>query len=199
MKRLLVILWLCVLSGIVISVFWYNEWMYNLPTPVPANYKPVPNGTPIASFAVNAKQEEKPTFLHFFNPDCPCSRFNMEHVRALTNEYRQRVNFIVVILSAKKYSSAQIQNRFGIDVPVISDSAIAASCGVYSTPQAAILTTDRKLYYRGNYNRSRYCTDKKTNYAQNALDQLLAENINPGYDPLATTAYGCALPSCTKE
>jgi hypothetical protein len=123
----------------------------------------------------------------------------MEHVRSLTNTYKDRVDFVLVVLSSKKYTEAEIKKRFNLDLPVISDSSVAASCGVYSTPQAAILTTDRKLYYRGNYNRSRYCTDKKTNYAQNALEHLLARNFQQTFDPMATTAYGCALPSCTKE
>jgi hypothetical protein len=52
------------------------------------------------------------------------------------------------------------------------------------------------LYYRGNYNKSRYCTDKKTEYARMALDALLNNNANIGFDQLAIKAYGCQLPKC---
>ncbi|MBS1565196.1 MAG: AhpC/TSA family protein, partial [Bacteroidetes bacterium] len=61
-----------------------------------------------------------------------------------------------------------------------------------------ILDEDRRLYYRGNYYRSRYCTDKKSNFAQLALDSLLGHRQNPVFDRLALKAYGCQLPSCSQ-
>jgi hypothetical protein len=101
-------------------------------------------------------------------------------------------------MSNKEYTDKEIQNKFDINLPVLFDTAIASSCGVYSTPQAVIIDTDHKLYYRGNYNRSRYCTEKKTEYARMALDSLLHHNPNVIFDQFALKAYGCELPKCTK-
>jgi hypothetical protein len=97
-----------------------------------------------------------------------------------------------------EYTAREIQDKFGLSIPVLSDKSIAASCGVYSTPQAAILNSDHSLYYRGNYNKSRYCTDKKSNYAQMAIDSLLKENAVPAFNASALKAYGCELPNCNK-
>lgn len=80
-----------------------------------------------------------------------------------------------------------------IIVVIDKDEKIAKACGVYSTPQAAILNTDNTLFFRGNYNRARYCTDKNSNYVQMALDSLVAKKGPPHFSELATNAYGCVL------
>jgi hypothetical protein len=71
-------------------------------------------------------------------------------------------------------------------------------CGVYSTPQAVIIDRNQKLYFRGNYNKSRYCTDKSSNFGQMAIDSILKNKAEPHMSELATIAYGCQLPNCTK-
>ena len=78
------------------------------------------------------------------------------------------------------------------------DKSIAVLCGVYSTPQAVLLDTNHKLYYRGNYNKSRYCTDKNSDYARMAIDSLLHHH-EPVNNEYALKAYGCQLPGCTKN
>jgi len=101
-------------------------------------------------------------------------------------------------MNNSQYNERQIQDEFGIKIPVSFDTSLAALCGVYSTPQAVVLNPDHQLYYRGNYNKSRYCTDQKTNYAEQALNALLAHNNNIFFNSYALQAYGCQLPQCTK-
>ncbi|HEX2627891.1 MAG TPA: hypothetical protein VHM26_02740 [Chitinophagaceae bacterium] len=199
-KKIFVTTWLfCIASGIT-YLFWYHEWKYSLPTPVPANYHAVNSGTPISIKNIpGIESNTKPLFLHFFNPDCPCSRFNVDHFKSLVKQYESKINFAVVALTKKgKYTPKDIQRKFGLTLPVVFDSAYAAACGVYSTPQAAIINVDSRLYYRGNYNKSRYCTDKKTNYAQMAIDSLLTQQQQPLFELAATKSYGCTLPNCSK-
>ena len=198
MRKLVLLVWLSVLFAAVLTLFWYNEWVYKLPTPIPPNYKAVSSGTIIKLPNQLNPNNQKPLFLHFFNPDCPCSRFNITHFKSLVKEYQNKANFAVVVMNNDKYSAKQIQDKFGIDLPISFDTALATTCGVYSTPQAVILNKDRQLYYRGNYNKNRYCTDKKTNYAQIALNGLL-EQSNIVFDKYALTAYGCQLPQCTNN
>jgi len=196
MARSLVIIWLFFLCFIIGAFFWYNEWIYNLPTPVPKNFIEVALGSSIK--VANLENKNKPTFLHFFNPDCPCSRFNIPHFKSLVKKYSNQVNFIIVPVTQKSYSEKAIQERFGLEVPVLSDTSIASICGVYSTPQAVIINNQQQLYFRGNYNKTRYCTDKKTEYAKMALDSLL-NNSDASFDLYALKAYGCELPTCTKK
>jgi hypothetical protein len=198
MRKTIVITFLGILFAGIIGLFWYNEWVYALPTPVPNNYKPVQVGKLVPPALHLKAINGKPVFLHFFNPDCPCSRFNVEHFKSLVRLYGNQANFEIVVMSNKQYSSKDIQDKFDIVVPVLFDSAIAAGCGVYSTPQAVIIDTNGILFYRGNYNRARYCADLKTEYARMALDSLLHNHLHIIFDEFALTAYGCRLPSCTK-
>ncbi|HEY4148631.1 MAG TPA: hypothetical protein VGM41_06875 [Chitinophagaceae bacterium] len=198
MRKRLIAGWLILLSVALIALFWHSEWKYNLPTPVPVDYKAVPPGRFITINASLQPSNGKPVFLHFFNPDCPCSRFNIKHFKSLVKQYGSQVNFAIVAMTPKGYTAKDIQDRFDVRIPVVFDSSVAVACGVYSTPQAALIGTDHRLYYRGNYNRSRYCTDGRSNYAQMALDSLLSHKHPPVFDRLAITAYGCQLPNCTR-
>jgi len=197
MKKLLIIIWLILLFSAVGALFWYNEWVYHLPTPVPENYKPVSQGSVIKLNSLLDADHTKPLFLHFFNPDCPCSRFNITNFKSLVKLYGSRVKFVIVVMNNNLYSAKQIRDKFDLDLPVIFDSSLAASCGVYSTPQAALLDQDHVLYYRGNYNSSRYCTDEKTSYAKIALAGLFHSHEKIAFNQLALRSYGCQLPKCT--
>src|ERR1051326_3822165 len=173
MKRAIVIIWLSVLAAAIGVLFWYNDWVYSLPTPVPLNYKAIIFNEQINLPAEIKRSAKKPLFLHFFNPVCPCSRFNMPHFKSLVKKYGDQADFVIVALSKKKYSVEEIQDKFGEPLPVVFDESIATACGVYSTPQAVIIDEGNRLFYRGNYNANRYCTDERTEYARMALDALL--------------------------
>jgi hypothetical protein len=203
MRKRLAITWLVILFTGIAVIFWRYEWKYNLPTPVPANYHAVGLGSALTLPVTAASllpADHKPLFLHFFNPDCPCSRFNMPQFRALVRQYGQQVRFAIVVMSETKFTAAELQEKFDLPypIPVLNDSAVATACGVYSTPQAVIIDKGQRLFYRGNYNRSRYCNDEKTGYARLALAGLLDNNYTQQFDPLALKAYGCQLPTCTK-
>ncbi|NIJ55456.1 DUF6436 domain-containing protein [Dyadobacter arcticus] len=192
----LVIAWLTMLLSSVGVLFWYNDWKYRLPTPVPANYVNVPPGTKIDLGKMIQSTGDKPVFLHFYNPECPCSRFNKSHFQSLVRSYGNSVHFVVVVLSDKAYSADEIQDKLGLKIPVVFDESIATRCGVYSTPQAALIDKDQKLYYRGNYNASRYCTEEKTAYAKIALNGLLKSQSLPTLTAQALKSYGCTMPVC---
>jgi hypothetical protein len=198
-KTVAVFFWLGFLTLTLGLLFWYNELVYQLPTPVPAGYQAVAIGTGI-QLPVSMQLSSRPLFLHFFNPDCPCSRFNLPHFRSLVSAYSDRVDFAIVpmVKEGRTVSVEEIQYLTGVDVPVLLNSGLAEACGVYSTPQAVLLRDHSKLYYRGNYNKSRYCTDKKSNYAQMALDSLLRAQGPPVFGRLAQEAYGCQIPICGK-
>jgi len=199
MRYALVIIILASSFSAISYLFWLNELKYRLPTPMPAEYRKVAEGTTIDVQSDLKIAGNKPVLIHFFNPECPCSRFNLKHVKSLIKQYSDVVSFAVVVVNEDKdYTEEEIKDRFGLDLPISFNSALAEKCGVYSTPQAVILNENRELYYRGNYNKSRYCTDKASNYAQMALDSLLESNYDVEFSPYALKAYGCELPFCKK-
>jgi hypothetical protein len=172
-------------------LFWRQEMKYQLPTPVPENYVAVSTGDHVQ--LPEYFQKGKAYFLHFYNPDCPCSRFNVKHLRTLIGEFHDSIAIVIVVPSANDL--AKVKSTFGDDVEIIEDpnESIAQRCGVYSTPQAAIVDQTHALYYRGNYNRSRYCTARATNFAELSLVALLHRNPPPMFGLEASKSYGCEL------
>jgi len=198
MRNWLVIPWLALIFTAIGYIFWQNELVYSLPTPVPENYHSVKQGETIHLDGKLASAG-KPLFIHFFNPSCPCSRFNLPHFKSLVKKYNDRIAFAIVVMSKEgKATPEEIQDQVDLKIPVCFDQSIAQSCGVYSTPQAVIIDAQGKLYYRGNYNKSRYCTDRNSNFAEMAIDSLLNRSAQPLFNQLALTSYGCVLPECKK-
>lgn len=197
MKKLIAIACLVLLGSGIVTIFWQQEMVYALPTPVPANYNPLKTGQKFY-LAQNSAKQTKPVFMHFFNPACPCSRFNMKHFKSLVHEYGNQVEFRMIVQTHDTTLTAEaVKEKYDLDIECVIDKGkiIAEACGVYSTPQAVILDGDEKLYYRGNYNRARYCTDSKSDFARMALDSLLKHSSSPEFGLLASRPYGCSLPS----
>jgi thiol-disulfide isomerase/thioredoxin len=195
---------LVIIFGLIISLFWYQESRYLLPTPVPDNYHPVAIGESVSGLnnLWSFLQPGKPVLLHFFNPDCPCSRFNIQHFSNLVKTYGQQLTFIAVVQTSDDTKTSEyFEQKYKLHIPVIADTdkQIATAYGVYATPQAVILNKNGSIYYRGNYNQSRYCTNKNSNFAQMAIDSLLAGKQMPGFVEMASKAYGCELPDTTQK
>lgn len=201
MKRHLFIgLLVLILTGITLRVLYIEELRYSLPTPVPKDYKLVPESSFIQPPIPELESKDKPLFIHFFNPECPCSKFNTEHFAEIARRYQTDANFFVVI-----QANTQLQKDFfakwGLKIPYKEDIAgnIAEAYGVYSTPQAVIVDRSGKLYYRGNYNKSRYCSVKSSEFARLSLESLLRKDKLPELPLVARVAYGCELPSQSLE
>jgi hypothetical protein len=170
------------------AIFWKQELQYALPTPVPVGYAPV-----LWKEQVQLPLKSSgPLFIHFFNPDCPCSRFNKKYFNQLVYNYRDKIEFLVVIPPYASLDAARAYFDRAVRV-VVDDAGWAKATGVYATPQAVIVDGQSNLYYRGNYNRTRYCTDPETNYAEMALQALLDGKPAPLFDAHARQAYGCSF------
>src|SRR5688572_15028979 len=74
-------------------VYWEQEVQYWQPTPIPANFVDVKVGDTVDLAADLPIAENRPAFLHFFNFDCPCSRFNMEEFERMAHKYRGQIDF----------------------------------------------------------------------------------------------------------
>ncbi|MFM1872576.1 MAG: hypothetical protein RL398_1998 [Planctomycetota bacterium] len=177
-----------------VAVFWHRDVKYSLPTPVPEAHAPPAIGSrptiDAALAALGVAQDRRPTLLHFYNPDCPCSRFNRDHLQSLVRKYGERVRFVAVVESPQPDGVDS-----GLPMTHVGDAegTIAAAFGVYSTPQAVLLDAEGTLQFRGNYNTSRYCSEPATEFARLAINALLV-GAAPQLDARAAIAFGCELP-----
>ncbi len=175
--------------------FWRIDLRYALPTPLPPDHVAVEAGAPLRLPTGFVALGPQPTLLHFFNPDCPCSRFNLEQVHELARRFAGRVRVIAVLETQADAQAARERWLEDFEeVWIDADGALAAEVGVYSTPQAALVDAEGRLYWRGNYNVSRYCVTPDTEFARLALERLCDAADAPPPDPRAQVAWGCPLP-----
>lgn len=195
MRIFVTIVLLSFCAGGIGFLFWNQELKYALPTPVPLGYKIVPVKEVINLSDRLGLIAPRAIYLHFFNPECPCSRFNIKHFNNLTSQLKGSIKVYAVIPAGADLNWAKKLVKNEIEVIEDKGDALAKSCGVYSTPQAVIIDKEHRLYYRGNYNKNRYCTQRSTNYVEIALAALIKGEQPPSFGPLATQSYGCQLPS----
>lgn len=186
------------LAAFISWTFWTQEIQYSLPTPVPANFVDINIGDSV-DLADNLNiSQNKVTLLHFFNPDCPCSRFNMQEFESMARSHKKDVAFYVVLQSDDDDAVESFKNKYELNIPVVldKDGAISDKCGIYATPQAVVLDKHSTIYFKGNYNSSRYCTRKETKFVEIAIDSLVKNKPLPLFVlNMVTEPYGCTLPS----
>ncbi|MDH5476315.1 MAG: redoxin domain-containing protein [Cyclobacteriaceae bacterium] len=195
-KYLLYSTFFITIFGLILFIFWKQEYKYTRPTPIPENLNHIVKGDSIdlSSFGQITK---KNVFVHFYNYDCPCSRFNIKEFKTLVRKYSDQVQFIAIIQTTEK-DLDQIdwfKNKYDLGISTFIDpkGELANALGVYSTPQAVIIKDDI-VYYKGNYNKARFCTTKNTRFAEIALSALTEGKELPMLPSIAEIAYGCGLP-----
>ncbi|MEH0157451.1 hypothetical protein V6R21_25320 [Limibacter armeniacum] len=194
MKKLLVLVLLVVQGCIVATIFWEQEYKYVQPTPIPENHREVEVGSNIDFSHTALASISTPLFIHYFNDECPCSRFNLKHFRSIYNKHKNDLNFVVVVEDGKDPTT--IAEAFPEGIHIITDTPdakIALVCGIYATPQAVIIDQQHQLYYKGNFNKARYCTQPTSNYAQQAVEDFIGGKPAPFFGWSAVQAYGCSL------
>src|SRR5688572_22085988 len=144
MRKFVICMWMLTLMSGIAYLFWHEDWKYSLPTPIPELYKEVALGT-IVRMNEFSSNPDRPTFIHFFNPECPCSRFNLPHFKSLVRKYGSSIDFAVVVMNEnRKMSEETLRSKFELEVPIYYEKSIANRCGVYSTPQAVLIGNDHK-------------------------------------------------------
>jgi peroxiredoxin len=182
-------------------IFWQQETQYWTPTEKPASLSiEIHQGdeAPLELIQINAPLQ-KPLLIHFFNTDCPCSRFNMKDVAGLVNQHKDEID-VIIVLQSYDYKSADLayfNKKTGLDLPLIvdRDGKIAQAFGIYSAPQAVVVNEEGRIHFRGNYNLSRYCTKQESAFVALSIQSLLSGSKTADFGLLATTPYGCLLPS----
>lgn len=113
-------------------------------------------------------------------------------------KYKSEVNFVAVVQSSDMdpKSRSDFIEKYDLGIPVIydADGHYANALGIYSTPQAVIID-ESSIFYKGNYNKARFCTTTSTKFAEIALHALINNEPAPNFPEVAEIAYGCELPS----
>lgn len=176
-------------------VMWVEDGRYGQPTKRPPGLV-TPEVGAVLDWPVEVErhlQPGRPALLHFFNPDCPCTRFNLDLVRDLSREHGADVTFVLVLEASDATAApdpiAGLPHRIVVD----RGGAIADLAGVYSTPSAVVLDAAHALHYVGNYTKARYCSDPRQQPVPVALAQVTGRT---GLEPVAAPVpFGCPLPS----
>lgn len=191
-RKIILTLFLSTMLLLIVYLFYRQEVRYWIPTPVPGDYQIVNTGSQIL---LDGFGEGTKKFIHFYNPKCPCSKFNFSSYKSLIKNYSDKFDCYAIIQnSADGVDSDDLEflEKLGVKVIIDHGKKIARKCGVYSTPQVVLIDENNKLYYRGNYNKTRYCTNPETNYGKIAMDSMINQSFY-FFSVSATTAYGCGL------
>ncbi|MEL7533220.1 MAG: AhpC/TSA family protein [Bacteroidota bacterium] len=191
MRSISLIICLGLIVSQIVYMFWREEYRYSLPTPVPIEFTSVPINSCVPIPKLESSVPRSGYLLHFFNPECPCSRFNLKHFKRLYASFHQEIAFAVVIPEEADILKAHRLLEIPLSVFQDRGDSLAKSYGVYSTPQAVIVDPAGSLYFRGNYNKARFCSQPNTNFAKLSLESLLQNKAAPNWGPLASNAYGC--------
>ena len=182
------------------KIFWEQEYKFAQPTPIPETLNKVSKGDTITLPIVNNSKSN--LYLHFYNYECPCSRFNIKEFQSLVKKHSNKVDFVAVIQASESNRTAvsEFVKKYDLGIPVIHDTngEIAEALGVYSTPHAVIIK-NHSVYYKGNYNKARFCLSKNTKFAEQALQALVNGKKLPEFPAVAEIAHGCELPSNNKK
>lgn len=204
MKSLTIVILLTIWGLLVVTTFWRADLRFLTPVEPPEDANQVDFATLSEKRFSAIKTNEgsislkgTTTLLNFWKPDCKCTRFMERHVRELVKTYRPRgVNFVTVVIADAQDDSNTLIRKWrerGIDTPAVIDKMgnLAREFGVWASPSAVIFDRNGTVAYVGAYNIGRYCANKRTAYAQKALDALL-EGKMPQQRQIPF--YGCRVP-----
>ncbi len=202
MRLIFWILGLLSFLSLVGFIFWTQEVQYLLPTPKPDGVKKLNYGekAPVEVLGLNINTD-KNLLIHFYNPNCPCTKFNLKEIKLLSFEYKNDIDLVVVAQTDRFYDGLKdkIKHQFLQPVRVVFDKNgnIARAFGVYTSPQMVLVDKNLSVVYSGNYNISRYCTAKKTAFGKQSIEYLVDGSVieNSTFLNTKQSAYGCLLPS----
>ena len=148
----------------------------------------------------NANESNVPTVFNFWDPDCPCTRFNEAHVRDIMNAYQQQgIRFVIVPRyeneTDKERTLLLARKTFGANALVTTDDQMTLQQAVPSSPAVAVTDASGRLAYFGPYSVGAFCGPTGGAFVEKTLDSLLL-NTNPR--TLNTVAFGCFCPWSNK-
>lgn len=187
-----------VMSLIIISIaflFWREEYS-NLQvqkSSMPYNK----NNYPMIK-KLGIRIQEKPVYIHFFDPTCKYSRINIEHLKGLFQSYTRQIDFYLVVIGNDASIDSNFIKRYQLpdSTKIVMDRTgdLFKLCGVSSTPRAVIFNLNNTLYFEGNYTDGFTLCGSSNIKSSNPAVALQAKLKNSQI-PLspAVSGFGCVL------
>ena len=166
---LLVVIWL--VSCVVL--FWWFQFRHLGSI---EDYWVTFSGDQFASTEVNPTQG-KVLVVHFVDPECPCSRFSVNHIKEMELEFASNVEF--VDFSSMSANDQRKQSLSTLTVP--------------AGPSVAIWAEDGKLAYFGPYSGGSVCGEGN-DFVSTTLSSLDA-GFNPRWINQEAVGCYCAWPT----
>lgn len=137
--------------------------------------------------------------VHFWNPDCPCNRFNEVHVKKIISDYADKnVKFTIVVSGSTKEERNQ---RHALAQKIFKHSAVKEirsdwpmQAGPPSSPAVGVINRQGELVYFGPYSLGAQCAPDKGKFVESVLDGLYASKKSTDKKQLNTLAVGCFCP-----
>jgi len=194
-KKIIGILSLVVLLGIIITIFWIEEFQYYQELSPPENY---PTIQLLDTIKFQKKTIKCPAFIHFYDENCDYSKINLGHLQFFLPDFQDKLFFYVVCTS--DINSEKFRKKYQIPdfVNILPDTEqnIVKSCGVYTTPHAVLIDENKRLYFSGNYNsQTGLCSPNNISNSAPAMALLFfsKQADYPIFPPFLVRAWGCPI------
>jgi hypothetical protein len=138
----------------------------------------------------------KLTVIEFFSAHCPCQIRHDERLRAIADEYRDRLVAVVAVDSEVGTGPARagaeaLQRRYPFPILIDTRGAVAKAVQASYATYAVIVDREGRVLYAGGIDSDKnHLTDDATHFLRDALDDALANR--PVRRPIGKT-LGCAL------
>lgn len=139
------------------------------------------------------------TLINFWNPSCPCSRYAERQARRLADRFAGQGVRLITLVEGVEDTPRDIagglaawKRRGDSRFAVAADpgGALARRFGVWAAPAAVVLDQDGQVRYVGSYNAARFCDNRRTAWAEQALESLL-DRRSPAKS--SSPFYGCQV------
>lgn len=136
--------------------------------------------------------------VHFWNPECPCNRFNEVHVKKIISEYADKnVQFTIMVsgnsAEKRKLQEDRARKIFTHQAVINIRSDWPMEKGPPSSPAVGVINNHGELVYFGPYSLGANCSPDKGKFVENILDHLNDEK-KIQKKQLNTLAVGCFCP-----
>ncbi|PSL16201.1 hypothetical protein CLV44_102124 [Marinobacterium halophilum] len=175
----LVIIWMIAMG----FAFWWFQLRW---------YQPLEDLTGDALFdstrlqASQTRPDAALEIVHFYDGNCPCTRFNTPHVQALSQQYRSDdVRLRVLVPSADQLD--KVRQLF----PHAEHAVATPQNAPPASPSALVISRELGAQYLGPWSPGAVCNARSGDYVAQVLDQLLT---GKRHEQTFQLARGCLCP-----
>ncbi len=128
-------------------------------------------------------KDHRATVVHYFDPACPCTRFNTAHVQELMATYLPKG--VAFVIKVPNEAARQLAHQTFKQVPI---DVVAAKNAPVASPAALVLNPLGQPEYVGPYSPGAVCTSKTGDFVGLALDDVIQ---GKGFKQTINLANGC--------